>query len=81
MLTNPDVSRAVRSEKILEFVDSGRDVLIAADNDYSYYSGELAFGSGARFDPHSTGVVDHFNFDVSCAPSPPPCDTIQAGLT
>lgn len=54
------------SEKdIIEFVDAGRNVLVAADSDIGSLVSSVATECNVIFDEKGTSVIDHLNFDVS----------------
>lgn len=50
---------------MLEFIDSGRNVLLAADTGASTTVRDIAAGVGATFADSATAVIDHLNFDQS----------------
>lgn len=50
---------------ILEFVDEGHDVLIAADSDASFQVREIASACGIELDDEGAYVIDHLNFHKS----------------
>eukprot|EP01121_Diplochlamys_sp_Union-15-3_P003497 TRINITY_DN1339_c0_g1_i2.p1 TRINITY_DN1339_c0_g1~~TRINITY_DN1339_c0_g1_i2.p1 ORF type:complete len:436 (-),score=70.51 TRINITY_DN1339_c0_g1_i2:60-1367(-) len=50
---------------ILDFIDDGHNVLLAADFGVSDLIREIASECGVQFDDEGTKVIDHLNFDVS----------------
>jgi len=55
----------ITSDEVLEFVDSGRNVIIAADSDISDFIREVASECNVEFDQEGTHVIDHVNYDSS----------------
>ena len=53
---------AVNAQALLEFVDSGRDLLLAVDTGVSDELRELAAGAGVDLDARGHAVVDHFSY-------------------
>jgi len=48
----------------LEFIDAGRNVIIAADSDIGDIVREIAGECNVEFDEESTNVIDHLNYDA-----------------
>lgn len=61
----PKVDDSLSSEEVLAFIDSGRNVLLAADTGASATVRDIASGVGAQFADSATAVIDHLNFDQS----------------
>ncbi|GMH41291.1 hypothetical protein BSKO_09201 [Bryopsis sp. KO-2023] len=57
-----EFSRAFGVKDVLEFVDSGRNVLFTGDVGFSSKIGELAQECGVDLDGEDTQVLDHLNF-------------------
>jgi len=63
-----DLAEGLSSDKIVEFIDAGHDVLIAGDYGASYIVDEILDACGLILDSDSDAVViDHLNFDESDA--------------
>eukprot|EP01087_Luapelamoeba_hula_P007364 TRINITY_DN1808_c0_g1_i1.p1 TRINITY_DN1808_c0_g1~~TRINITY_DN1808_c0_g1_i1.p1 ORF type:complete len:469 (-),score=86.99 TRINITY_DN1808_c0_g1_i1:58-1422(-) len=52
-------------DDVLNFIDDGHSLLVAADSDMSDTVREIAAECGVIFEEEGTLVVDHFNFDKS----------------
>jgi len=65
----PTVSEiaGVSSEDILQFIDAGRNVIIAAESDLGDIVREVASDCNVEFDDAGTNVIDHFGFNQSDA--------------
>ncbi len=50
---------------VLEFVDSGHNVLLAVTSDVGEPVREIASESGVNFDTENNAVIDHMSFDKS----------------
>eukprot|EP00026_Physarum_polycephalum_P009024 Phypoly_transcript_09134.p1 GENE.Phypoly_transcript_09134~~Phypoly_transcript_09134.p1 ORF type:complete len:441 (+),score=85.61 Phypoly_transcript_09134:55-1323(+) len=61
----PKVDESLDSDAVLEFIDSGRNVLLAADTGASTTVRDIAAGVGATLADSATAVIDHLNFDHS----------------
>jgi len=61
----PKVDDSLDSDEVLEFIDSGRNVLLAADTGASVTVRDIAGGVGANLAESTTTVIDHLNFDQS----------------
>jgi oligosaccharyltransferase complex subunit beta len=61
----PKIDDSLDSDAVLEFIDSGRNVLLAADTGASANVRDIAAGVGATFADPATVVIDHLNFDQS----------------
>jgi len=55
----------VTSEDILQFIDAGRNVIIAAESDLGDIVREVASDCNVEFDDAGTNVIDHFIFNQS----------------
>ncbi|KAJ3436085.1 dolichyl-diphosphooligosaccharide--protein glycosyltransferase 48 kda subunit [Anaeramoeba flamelloides] len=55
-------SEEINVVDVLDFIDSGRSVIVATSPDLSDSVRELAIGCGIEFDEQGTSVIDHFNF-------------------
>jgi len=55
----------ISSDDILEFIDDGRNVIVAADSNIGDVVREIATECNIEFDEEGTSVIDHFNYDVS----------------
>lgn len=62
-----DFGGSITVDSILNFIDDGRNVIIAADSEVSDNIREVATECGVDFGESSTFVIDHFNYDVSDA--------------
>ncbi len=47
---------------MLEFVDSGRDLLLAVDSNVSEELRDLSAGVGVDLEPKGRSVIDHFSY-------------------
>lgn len=65
VLFAPRVEDSLDSDEVLQFIDSGRNVLLAADSGASTTVRDVASGVGASFADSATAVIDHLNFDQS----------------
>lgn len=54
-----------QEQEIIDFIDDGRNVLVAADSNIGSFVANIASECNIEFDEAGTSVVDHFNFDVS----------------
>jgi len=52
-------------DAVLNFIDDGNNVIIAADSEVSDPTREIVEECGVDFGPAGTFVIDHFNYDVS----------------
>lgn len=59
-----DIS-GITSDDVLEFVDTGRNVIIAADSDLGDFVREIASDCNVEFDEENTNVIDHLNYDTA----------------
>lgn len=50
------------AQALLEFVDSGRDLLLATDSNASDELRELSAGVGMDLEPKGRVVIDHFSY-------------------
>jgi len=55
----------ITSDDVLEFIDAGRNVIIAADSNIGDLAREIAGECNIEFDEEGTSVIDHLNFDQS----------------
>jgi len=55
----------ISSDDVLEFIDSGRNVIVAADSNIGDIVREIASECNIEFDEEETSVIDHFNYDIS----------------
>jgi len=55
----------VDTKAVLEFIDSGRNVLIAGDQNVAKPTKEIAAQNNIAFDASGSVVIDHFQFDKS----------------
>lgn len=62
--TATDLS-TISTETVLEFIDAGHNVLIAAGNQLADPIREIASQCNIEFEESGTSVIDHVNFDTS----------------
>jgi len=55
----------IKSDDVLEFIDSGRNMILATDSNIGDFSKEIASECNIEFDEESTHVIDHLNYDVA----------------
>eukprot|EP01114_Cavostelium_apophysatum_P017986 TRINITY_DN5466_c0_g1_i2.p1 TRINITY_DN5466_c0_g1~~TRINITY_DN5466_c0_g1_i2.p1 ORF type:complete len:432 (-),score=105.23 TRINITY_DN5466_c0_g1_i2:46-1341(-) len=55
----------ISSQDVLDFIDAGRNVIIAADTNIGDIAREIASDCNVEFDEEDTRVIDHFNFDTA----------------
>jgi oligosaccharyltransferase complex subunit beta len=55
----------VEAQTILDFIDDGHNVIVAADPEVSELVRDVASGCGVDFSDENSFVIDHFNFDAS----------------
>jgi len=55
----------ISSDDVLEFIDAGRNVIIAADSNIGDLAREIASECNVEYDEEGTSVIDHLNFDAS----------------
>ena len=60
-MCSADYGCAVDSESILEFIDSGRDVLLAVDSQVSEELRGLISDLGVDVEPKGTAAIDHID--------------------
>lgn len=68
ILFSPSVEEfggSVDNSAILNFIDAGGNVLIAADSNIGEPIRELASECGVEFDEEKTSVIDHMSYDIS----------------
>lgn len=68
VLFSPSVEEfggSIDNSAILNFIDTGGNVLIAADSNIGEPIRELASECGVEFDEEQTSVIDHMNYDIS----------------
>ncbi|KAK9840322.1 hypothetical protein WJX74_007586 [Apatococcus lobatus] len=58
----PEFGGAADAQALLEFVDSGRDLLLATDSSASDELRELTAGVGVDLEPQGRAVIDHFSY-------------------
>lgn len=61
----PKIDDSLDADAVLAFIDSGRNVLLAADTGASNTIRDIASGVGANLADSATAVIDHLNFDHS----------------
>lgn len=59
-----DFGDGITAEQIIQFIDSGRNVLMAVNQTASEAVREVASECGIDFDEEDTRVTDHFSFDT-----------------
>lgn len=55
----------ISESDVVEFIDDGKNVLIAADSSVSSFVSNIATECNVIFDEKGTSVIDHLNFDAS----------------
>jgi len=68
ILFSPSVEEfggSVDNNAIINFIDAGGNVLVAADSNIGEPIRELASECGVEFDEEKTSVIDHMNYDLS----------------
>ncbi|XP_071945509.1 dolichyl-diphosphooligosaccharide--protein glycosyltransferase 48 kDa subunit-like [Antedon mediterranea] len=55
---------SIGEESVLDFIDGGGNVLIAAGSSIGEPIREIGSNCGVEFDEENTAVIDHLNFDV-----------------
>jgi len=53
----------ITSDDVLDFIDAGKNVIIAADTDIGDFIKEIASECNVEYDEEGTNVIDHLNFD------------------
>jgi len=65
ILFAPKIEDAVTASEVLEFIDAGGNVLLAADTGASGTIRDIARGVGAELADSASSVIDHIHFDQS----------------
>jgi len=65
ILFAPTLDDALEAEEVVEFIDDGHNVLLAADTGASNIIRDIAEECGVEFAESTTAVIDHFNFAQS----------------
>ena len=60
-----DYGGAIDSESILDFIDAGRDVLVAVDSQVSEELRGLISDLGVDVEPKGTAAIDHIDYVTS----------------
>jgi len=55
----------ISSDDVLEFIDNGGNVIIAADSNIGDIVREISTECNVEFDEESTNVIDHLNYDIA----------------
>lgn len=60
-----DFGGSLDKGKLIDFVDAGHNLLVAADSNIDAAVRLLGKEHGVEFEPAKTAVIDHFHFDKS----------------
>jgi oligosaccharyltransferase complex subunit beta len=55
----------ISEEDVIEFIDAGKNVLIATDKNIGSFVSGIASECNVEFDEEESSVIDHLNFDTS----------------